>query len=82
MNGQRKIHSLLESVVNIVVGFVINVFGQFLIFPLFGLHTDLKTNMQIGVLFTFISIVRSYVLRRAFNRWHIYLYNKEHPQKS
>ena len=41
---------------------------QILIFPVFGLHTTLAQNLKMGAVFTGISIVRSYVLRRLFER--------------
>jgi hypothetical protein len=39
---------------------------QILIFPIFGLHTTLAQNLKLGLAFTFVSVARSYVLRRQF----------------
>jgi hypothetical protein len=39
---------------------------QLLVFPLFGLATTLGQNLTIGLIFTLVSLVRSYALRRAF----------------
>jgi hypothetical protein len=36
------------------------------IFPVFGLIVSLGENIAIGLVFTVVSIVRSYLLRRAF----------------
>ncbi|MDD3030335.1 MAG: hypothetical protein PHS57_08715 [Alphaproteobacteria bacterium] len=69
--GQSKKHSLLESVVNVAIGYGIAILSQIAIFPLFGIHIPLRDNLLIGVLFTIVSIVRSYALRRAFNWWHV-----------
>ena len=69
--GQSKKHSLLESIVNVVIGYGIAILSQIAIFPLFGIHIPLRDNLLIGVIFTIVSIVRSYALRRAFNWWHI-----------
>ena len=66
--GQTKQHSLLESLVNVAVGYGVAVSAQVVVFPLFGLHTSLRSNLTIGLIFTGVSIVRSYVLRRVFNR--------------
>lgn len=71
MKGQSKKHSLLESVVNVAIGYGIAILSQIAIFPLFGIHIPLRDNLLIGVIFTIVSIVRSYALRRAFNWWHI-----------
>ena len=66
---QLKRHSLLESIINVAVGYGVALASQIVIFPLYGMEVPLSANIQIGVWFTVISIVRSYVLRRAFNRW-------------
>jgi len=68
--SQSRSHSLLESLVNVALGYLIALAAQLLIFPLFGIHISLQKNLQIGLLFTVVSIARSYALRRLFNRWH------------
>lgn len=70
---QSKFHSFLESVANILVGFGIGVASQMFIFPFFGIHITLGENLLMGAFFTVVSLARSYVLRRVFNRWHISL---------
>ena len=65
---QLKRHSLLESATNIVVGYTINMLANFVIFPLWGWHITLKQNIEIGVIYTVISLLRSYCLRRIFNK--------------
>lgn len=63
---QSRRMSLLESVANVVVGYGVAVVAQIVVFPLFGLEVTLSQNLQIGLVFTGVSLVRSYVLRRAF----------------
>ena len=63
---QLKRHSLLESIVNVAVGYGVALLSQIIIFPVFGLKVSLRDNILIGVFFTVISIVRSYLLRRLF----------------
>jgi len=65
---QLKRHSLLEACVNIVCGYSINLLANFFIFPLWGWHITLKQNIEIGVIYTIISLLRSYCLRRIFNK--------------
>lgn len=65
--GQTRRGSLLESLVNIVVGYSINFTANLLIFPLFGWHISPRENLTLGVIYTGISLVRSYGLRRLFN---------------
>ena len=64
---QSRWMSLLEAVTNIAVGYGVAVLTQVLVFPLFGLRASLGENLAIGAVFTVISLVRSFVLRRAFN---------------
>ena len=63
---QTRAMSLVEAVVNVIVGYGVAVATQILIFPIFGLHTTLAQNLKLGALFTVASIARSYVLRRLF----------------
>ena len=66
--SQRKVMSLVESVANIAIGFGINLAAQLLIFPRFGIDIDMGSNIGIGLSFTGISLTRSYVIRRLFNK--------------
>lgn len=68
--SQRKLHSFMESIVNVLVGYGVGLVSQILIFPLYGIQVGLGTNISIALWFTIISIIRSYILRRAFNHWH------------
>lgn len=70
MTGQPRWQSVLESVANVAAGFGIALGAQLAVFPLFGIHIPLSDNLAIGVIFTGVSLVRSYVLRRVFNGWH------------
>ena len=65
---QTRLMSLVESVTNIFVGYAVAVITQLLVFPLFGLAASLSDNLIIGLIFTAVSLGRSYALRRLFNR--------------
>jgi hypothetical protein len=65
---QLKRHSLLESIVNVIVGYGVALLSQVIIFPVFGIKVTIRDNILIGLFFTVISIARSYVLRRIFNK--------------
>jgi len=65
---QSKIGSLVESLINILIGFGIALGSQILIFPMYGVNIPLHDNVMITLWFTLISIARSYSLRRLFNR--------------
>lgn len=64
---QTRLESLIEALFNVLIGFTINYFANLLIFPLFGFHISPGANFVMGVLYTFISIARSYAIRRWFN---------------
>ena len=63
---QSRLMSLVEAITNVIVGYGVAVVTQILIFPIFGLHTTLAQNLQMGLLFTGVSIIRSFLLRRLF----------------
>jgi len=65
---QSKKHSLIESMTSTAIGLAINTTAQHLIFPLYGIYISWHQNFSIAVIFTFISIARSYVIRRWFNK--------------
>lgn len=69
--GQKKLHSGIEAVINTVVGYVIAVTSQEVIFPMYGVHIPLWASMTMALWFTVVSVVRSYSLRRLFNRWQV-----------
>ncbi len=68
---QTRWMSLVEAVTNVLVGYGVAVATQWAVFPLFGLHATLQENLLIGLIFTAVSLVRSYVLRRAFEALRI-----------
>ena len=65
--GQTRKGSLAESLANIAVGFGINYVANLTVLPLFGYNVTPHDALGIGVVFTGISLARSYVLRRYFN---------------
>lgn len=65
--AQTRLGSIAEAWANIAVGFTINYCANLLIFPLFGMHISALNNFWMGCIYTAISLVRSYVLRRYFN---------------
>jgi len=63
---QSRLMSLVESLANVLVGYGVAVATQMAVFPLFGLAVTITENLLIGLIFTVVSIVRSYALRRGF----------------
>lgn len=66
--SQTRLGSLIESGANISIGYGVALASQILIFPLYQIHIPLTTNLWIGVWFTAVSLVRSYTIRRLFNK--------------
>lgn len=68
--AQTRMQSLFEAWLNIAIGFGINLIANLLVLPIFGFHPTIGDAFGMGLIFTVISIVRSYLLRRLFNRLH------------
>ena len=67
MQSRRK--SLIEAVTNVVVGYALAICTQTVVFPWFGFEPALADNMAIGAVFLIVSLGRSYLLRRLFERF-------------
>ena len=65
---QTKYQSLIESLTNILIGYLTALLSQVLIFPLFDIDVSFQDNLLIGLYFTVISLIRSYLVRRYFNK--------------
>jgi putative effector of murein hydrolase len=64
---QSRRNSFIEAATNVVVGIVVAWGVTFTIFPWFDLEPALVTSLWISLIFTAVSLARSYVLRRLFN---------------
>ena len=64
---QTRLGSLIEAGINVLIGFAINMAANFVILPLVGFEITLQQNLFIGVLYTLVSVARSYIVRRWFN---------------
>ena len=63
---QSRLMSLVEAATNVVVGYGIAVATQLVVFPWFGLPARVSDALAIGAVFTGVSLVRGYALRRGF----------------
>ena len=62
---QTRLESFIEAVINTLIGFGINFAANLLILPKFGFTTlTWKVNVFIGIVYTVISVARSYAIRR------------------
>ena len=67
--NQSRAMSLVEAVTSAIIGYLVAVMTQFAVFPLFGLAVGLIENLEMGFVFTAVSILRTYALRRVFERF-------------
>lgn len=73
MSTQHHMDSFMEAVCNQAVGFVIAMATYvFIINPLFDLQSSAAESFWIVCIFTVISIIRGYVIRRLFDGKTIY----------
>jgi hypothetical protein len=64
---QSRTMSLVEAIANVAVGYCVAVATQMIVFPWFGLSATLGQNLGLGLVFTVVSLIRGYALRRFFN---------------
>jgi hypothetical protein len=58
--------SLVEAAANVVLGYVLAIVTQLVVFPWFGIAAAFHEHLAIGVVFVGVSLARSYLLRRVF----------------
>ncbi len=64
---QSRLQSLIEAWLNVLIGFGVSLTANLVVLPLFGYPVTVGDAFGIGLVFTAISIVRSYMIRRMFN---------------
>lgn len=68
MKPQTKLGSLMEAVVNTLVGLLIAFYAQLAICWAYNIELSAKSNAIIVFWMTVLSVLRSYVVRRIANR--------------
>lgn len=66
--SQSKRASLAETLTNFIAGISLSIFSYWLLLPLFGIHIPLTANLSLTAYFAFMSIIKTYIIRRSFNR--------------
>ena len=61
--------SLIESFIDVGSGYILAVLIQLLVFPVFGLYPTIFDSMGIALIFTVVSITRSWLWRLVFIRY-------------
>ena len=65
---QSRTMSAAESVANVLIGYGIALITQVVVFDALAIPVSLEQNLWIGAVFTVVSLIRSYLLRRVFNQ--------------
>lgn len=65
--SQSRTQSMIEAWINTLIGYLINLGVQLIVYPFYGATFTFGQNIQIGLIFMVVSITSSYILRRAFN---------------
>lgn len=65
--GQSRSAAFLESLTGTTAGFLLSVWVQRLLFPALGHDLSLRENLAVASVFTGLSILRGYAVRRVFN---------------
>lgn len=64
---QSRKASAAEAVANVVVGYLVAIATQAAAFPFLGIKASTSQSLWLGLIFTGVSLARSYILRRLFN---------------
>lgn len=67
MGGQSKRMSMIESIVNVASGYLIAVVVYMIVLPLYGLPVTVSQSLQVTLIFSIVSVIRLYLMRRVFN---------------
>ena len=65
---QSRAMSMVEAATNVIVGYVLAIATQIVVFPWFGIEAALGEHLAIGLIFLGVSLIRGYLLRRVFER--------------
>ena len=64
---QSKKDSLIESLTSTTIGWLIGVILNLTVLPLFDYNITVVDSLWVSLIFTVVSVIRSYVIRRFFN---------------
>ena len=64
---QTKKQSLIETLTSVFVGWLIGVILNMLVLPLFDYDITVVDSLWVSLIFTVVSVIRGYVIRRFFN---------------
>ncbi|MFK5937714.1 MAG: hypothetical protein QM497_04865 [Sulfurimonas sp.] len=63
---QTKKQSFIEANINTFVGFLVSLVLAYYILPLWGFKQGIVASLEVTIIYTLVSIVRNYMIRRYF----------------
>ena len=66
---QSKLDSLIEALLSTLIGFAVSFIANLVLMPMLGIPVSLSQNFILTVAFTFVSVARSYLVRRLANKY-------------
>ncbi len=66
--SQSRMESLVECTINNLSGIAVGWITSIMVFPLFGVTISIGQNFWLTIIFTVVSMARSYFWRRLFTR--------------
>ena len=66
---QSKLDSLIEALLSTFIGFIVSFTANLVLMPMLGIPVSLSQNFVLTVAFTFVSVARSYLVRRWANKY-------------
>tara|TARA_R100000995_G_scaffold74303_1_gene43287 strand:+ start:298 stop:492 length:195 start_codon:yes stop_codon:yes gene_type:complete len=63
------VQQLIESIIDVGSGFILAILIQLYIFPFFNLYPTILDSIGIALIFTIVSITRSWLWRLIFRRY-------------
>ena len=65
---QTKQKSLVESIIQTIIGLGTSILIQVILYPMMGIPVTFSQNLIITLVFFIVSIIRGYFVRRIFDK--------------
>lgn len=66
---QTKLDSFLEALFSTFIGFMVSLVTNMVVMPMMGIPVSFSQNLVLTIIFTFVSVARSYMVRRFANKY-------------
>ena len=68
--SQTRVESFTEAAFNTVLGYITAMITQIIFYPIFDIHVGIQDQLLLALLFTLVSLLRNYFVRRVFNNYY------------